>query len=119
MNETSFKELSLLAQCDKVKELSEQLKTFGWTGGIYALMQGIRTHGFIYEKKEYEDHEYGIKPTAMNCFAIIQRSNPDLIVKLIHQHELDEFIKLICKISMYMEIVIPKFKPDNQFDPWK
>jgi len=114
MNEYKIKKLNPVQLKEKISELNQQLKSFGWKDGISTLLLGCKTHGFLYE---YKQKNGLILPTAMNCFAVIAHKNPDLIVKLIHNHEFEAFLKCISQIGMCLEVATTifnlKYEPDE------
>ena len=102
---------------EKLTEYNEQLKIFGWKGGIGRLIYGCKNHGHIYEEKYGLDDQ--IKTTPMNCLAVITHENPDLIITLIHRHEYEQFLQLVCKIGMCLEIGLAKFPIKDISEGWK
>lgn len=86
---------------ERIGKLNEQLKSFGWKDGIGSILYGCKTHGRLYENKELKNGV--IKPTPMNCLAIISHYSPDLIIELIHKNEFEEFLKIISQLGMCLE----------------
>lgn len=107
MNEQEF--------IDKFISLNDLLVSFGWTQGVSLLNYGSRTHGYLYEDKRYRENG-PVKPTPMNCLAVISHNNPDLIITLIHRHEFEEFLKIISQVGMCLEIFFVKF-PESKLPP--
>jgi len=117
MTEDQIKQMSKEALFEKLTQLNDQLKSFGWPTGIYSLLYGVKTHGFLYEAKTYPGTTDCVKPTPMNCFAVIAHSNPDFIITLIHHHEFEALLKLVSHIGMCMEVALKKFPQDFLVPP--
>lgn len=93
----------------EIAQYNEQLKRFGWNGGIQTLLDGCSSYGHLYEEKYVlEGLEDTILPTPMNCFAVIAKQKPDFVRELIEQSELDQFLVLTTNLAMCLEIAVSR-----------
>lgn len=99
---------------EKITEINQQLKSFGWEEGIGQILFGCKSHGCLYENRRFSKSL--IRPTPMNCLAIMAHYSPYLILNLVRKKKFEEFLKVVSQLGMYLEraMVILNMKGDHE-----
>jgi len=113
MNELKIRRLSEQELIEKLNEFNERLDSFVGKKAIEKMLYGVGFYGHLYEDKTYPGTNT-VKPTGLNCLAIIAHNNPDRIIEFIKKNEFEQFLRLIGQVAMCLEVLCEKF-PDNTF----
>jgi hypothetical protein len=109
MTEAEIKDMNREEIIVKLVNLQKQLRAFGWTKGISFLNYGAKSHGAFYEERRYPGENGPVKPTPMNCLAVIADTDPKLFVKVANKGELLPFLQVVSQIGMYLEVFSENF----------
>lgn len=107
MQVETIQKMSKSELIEQIAQYNEQLKNFGWDSDIGRLLYECRSYGHRYEERYFLDGlKKSILPTPINCLAVITHENPYFIIKLIHKHKYEQFLQLVCKVSMCLEVAV-------------